>query len=84
MVDPFLANLRKADVQARGRVALLNIDVGSVLPVYAYRTTVGVHLIVPRGFNDASDAFNDDPRVGMRTGCGFLHLFLTAPEGMVQ
>jgi hypothetical protein len=40
-----------------------------------------VHVIVPRGFDDPSDAFASDPRVGFRTGCGFLHLTLATPEG---
>jgi hypothetical protein len=80
LVDASSASLLSAKVLGRARVPLLRVETGAELPVYAYRTAKDVHVLARRGFRGPGDAFDDEPRSGMRMDCGFSHAVLRGKE----
>jgi hypothetical protein len=65
------AKATQVAVRSRARVPLVRFDVA--LPMYAYRTDREVVVIIPRGFNVATDAFMHLHGIGVfvRKWCGY-------------
>jgi hypothetical protein len=77
------ATLPDATVLRRERIPLLQVVDGPI-PAYAYRTKDFVHVLVRRGFETASDAFDHEGR-GMATRlCGFVDLAVRVTGGVTR
>jgi len=78
------AEATQVTVRSRGVVPLVRLDV--VLPVYAYRTDRKVVVIIPRGFNAATDAFMHLHGIGIfaRERCGYETIEIPIAGGVAN
>jgi hypothetical protein len=90
--DPFLervvlrrgAKALQVTVRGRARLPLVRLDVA--LPMYAYRTESAVVVLIPRGFDVATDAFMHLHGIGVfvRKRCGYETIAIPIAGGVAS